>query len=268
MSESLSRRIPSQLSISSSSYNGKRNSMNRGTSITNLSSQNRKNSFNSLSNSYNNLATTAASTPGSSLTPANISMLNSKFGNNTSYFENPEYNSFHGKVSGNNVGTPGSVTSHSSSFTNTSTYFGSQNRQSFNAPSEFANNGTIHRDLANSGTLHSLHSTDRDSGPQNTGDSQMITPKEGIDFFKTFTSNGKFDEDVEMHESAMGVDDELFNFITKQNNNNPTYKSSLTDGLKNQAFQAMGNNDGAQTITTMTPNDNDSKDLDWLKFEI
>lgn len=265
LSESFGKRVPSQLSISSSSYNGKRNSIHRGASITNLSSQNRKNSFISLSNSYNN-HTTAVSTPGNSLTPANISILNSKFAANNSYFENPNYNSFNGKSSGNNVGTPGSVTSHSSSFTSNQSYFGNQNRQSFTVPSEF---------VANTGTINPLQSQNR-SIKNNVTDllpsSHAATPNEGMDFFKTFSSDVKPEEDVEMHDNAMGIDDEMLNFVMKPNNPNPnsnvTYKSSLTDGLKNQAFRAMGN-DGVQNINTINPpNDNDSKDLDWLKFEI
>lgn len=223
------KRIPSQLSISSKRNSFQSSSFNRRTSMTNLSSQNRKNSFVGLSNSLN-----GNTTPTNSLTPTNISLLNSKFSSSNSYFENPNSQSFHKMNSNinnqniqNNHDTPGSDTSSSS------------HRQSFN---HSFNQPPIRNDQLNVADL--LPSNNKQSKSINEEDIAAGLQLPEVEFFKAYTSlNEDHDSD------KMDIDD---NVLTNKYTIKPT-KSSLTDGLKNQ--NQRSSND-------------DEKDLDWLKFEI
>lgn len=240
-SESFGRRVPLQFSMSNQNSYSKRNSysssLHRRTSMTNLSSLNRKSSF--MSSGMGAVALSPLQ--ANALTPTNINtlLLNQKFSvnNNNSYFENPnslsaQRNGASLARDGNYVETPGSVTSHSS-------FSGSvPTRPSFTNPLELMG--------PDNGFRSSLVSA-REINVMDLLPSEK--PLEEGHFFKNYTSLYNDDEDLKMPSSQGEVVGSKFAIQPSATT------SSLTQGLKHGTGTAQSEM-------------SDVRDLDWLKFEI
>lgn len=244
---------------SSTSYQS--TSLNRRTSLTNLQGASRKNSSFSSGTPTNSFAFN--STPTNSLTSSNINLLNQRFTNKNTYFDNPPLSRQNSTttITQNIAGTPGSHMSLSG--------MNAQRHPSYsNIPSDYYRHKNGNESDTSSSmpatplnVIDLLPSNGKGSGRQNSSSSNEsveapvdhITPANddqlvdvdmdmGIknDFFEDYTSIQTADDFVmpsKMRNSLVGL--------------RQIGKSSLTDGLKNQP-QAK----------------NENADLDWLKFEI